>query len=361
MSTLDPLAPLRQRIDEIDEQIQNLLSERANCAVEVAKVKRAAGDSNFYRPEREALILQKIKDRNTGPLSDDEMARLFREIMSACLALEQPLKIAYLGPEGTFTQSAALKHFGHSIKTVSCNAIDEVFREVESGNADYGVVPVENSTEGMVNQAMDMFISSPLIICGEAQLRIHHQLLSRLADIKNIKRIYSHQQSFAQCREWLNSHMAGVEQITVNSNAEAARLAAQENDAGAIAGDTAAEIYHLQTVAKNIEDDSGNTTRFLVISEHETDPTGNDKTSLMLVAQNRPGALYGLLEPFRRFGVSMTRIESRPSRKGVWEYVFFVDVEGHIKDKNIRQALAEVKKEASMLKVLGSYPRASLS
>jgi len=361
MANQDPLQPLRQRIDEIDNEIQTLISERARCAMEVAKVKIAAGDTNFYRPEREALVLQKVKDRNNGPLPDDEMAWLFREIMSACLALEQPLNISYLGPEGTFTQSAAIKHFGHSVKTISCNAIDEVFREVESGNANYGVVPVENSTEGMVNQTMDLFVGSPLIICGEVQLRIHHNLLSRLSDASNIKRIYSHQQSFAQCREWLNSHMVGIEQITVNSNAEAARLAAQETDSAAIAGETAAEIYHLQVVSKNIEDDSGNTTRFLVIANQETEPTGNDKTSLMLAAQNRPGALYGLLEPFRRFGISMTKVESRPSRKGVWEYVFFVDVEGHIKDKNIQQALNDISKDASMVKVLGSYPKASLS
>ena len=360
MAEQDPLSPLRNRIDAIDQQIQDLLSERAECAMEVARVKTQSGDTNFYRPEREAMVLQKIKDRNRGPLSDEEVARLFREIMSACLALEQKLNVAYLGPEGTYTQTAALKHFGHSVNTVSCNAIDEVFREVESGNADYGVVPVENSTEGMVNQTMDLFVNSSLKVCGEVQLRIHHHLLSRISDMGGIKKVYSHQQSFAQCREWLNSNMVGVEQITVNSNAEAARLAAQETDAAAIAGETAAEIYHLQSLAKNIEDDPGNTTRFLVIGQQETESTGSDKTSIMLAAQNRPGALYGLLEPFRRFGVSMTRVESRPSRKGVWEYVFFVDIEGHIKDKNVQQALSDVRKEASMLKVIGSYPRASL-
>ncbi len=353
-----PLAPLRERIDAIDEQIETLISERARCAMEVAKVKQAAGDTNFYRPEREAQILQKIKDRNDGPLADDEMARLFREIMSACLALEQPLTIAFLGPEGTYTQSAALKHFGHSVKTLSCTAIDEVFREVEAGNANYGIVPVENSSEGMVNQTMDMFITSPVLICGEVLLRIHHQLLSRLSDLGSIKRIYSHQQSFAQCREWLNAHMVGVERVTVNSNAEAARLAAQENEAAAIAGETAAELYHLQVVAKNIEDDPENTTRFLVIGQQTTEPSGNDKTSLLLAAQNRPGALYSLLEPFRRFGISMTRVESRPSRRGIWEYVFFLDIEGHAKDKNVNSALGAVKTEASLFKLLGSYPKA---
>lgn len=358
MEKTHPLAQLRQRIDSIDEQLQELISERAQCAMDVAKVKQAEGDTSYYRPEREALVLQKVKDRNTSVLPDDEMARLFREIMSACLALEQPLNIAFLGPEGTYTQSAALKHFGHSVKTVSCTAIDEVFREVESGNANYGVVPVENSTEGMVNQSMDLFMASPLIICGEVLMRIHHHLLSRIDDITSIKRIYSHQQSFAQCREWLNANMVGVERITVNSNAEAAKHAAQENDAAAIAGETAAELYHLKSVAKNIEDDPENTTRFLVVGRQETQPTGSDKTSIMLSAQNRPGALYSLLEPFRRFGVSMTRVESRPSRRGMWEYVFFVDIDGHIKDKNVASALAAVKGESSMFKLLGSYPKA---
>ncbi len=360
MNKNDPLLSLRNQIDAIDQEIQALISKRAECAVEVAKVKQAAGDTNFYRPEREAQVLQKVRDRNKSLLSDDEIARLFREIMSACLALEQPLKVAYLGPEGTYTQSAALKQFGHSVSTLPCAAIDEVFREVEAGNADYGVVPVENSTEGMVNQTMDMFITSPSIICGEVSLRIQHHLLSRLSNMANIQRIYSHQQSFAQCREWLNSHMLGVERIAVNSNAEAAKLAAAENNSAAIAGETAGEIYHLQSLVKNIEDDPENTTRFLVISRQKTEPTGNDKTSILLVAQNDPGALYSLLEPFRRFAVNMTRVESRPSRRGIWEYVFFVDIEGHFDDKNVQLALSAVKAEALMFKCLGSYPRAMM-
>jgi len=361
MAAETSLSDIRQRIDKIDEQIEKLISERAQCAIDVATVKRQSGDTNFYRPEREAQILDKIKKQNSGVLSDEEMARLFREIMSACLALEQPLKIAFLGPEGTYTQSAALKHFGHSVKTTAVAAIDEVFREVESGTANYGVIPVENSTEGMVNQSMDMFVNSPLIICGEVQLRIHHHFLSRLSDIKNIKRIYSHQQSFAQCREWLNTHMLGIERIVVNSNAEAARLASQENDAAAIAGETAAEIYHLQSIASNIEDDPQNTTRFLVVGNEKTGASGKDKTSILLSSQNRPGALYSLLEPFRRFGVSMTRVESRPAKLGMWEYVFFVDVEGHINDKNVQNALSEIKSDATMFKILGSYPKAVIA
>lgn len=361
MSTEDKLSAIRDRIDEIDQKLQDLISERAQCALEIAHIKQSMGDNQFYRPEREAQILQKVKERNNGMLSDNEIARLFREIMSACLALEQPLKIAFLGPEGTFTQAAALKHFGHSVTTMSVSAIDEVFREVESGVADYGVVPVENSTEGMVSQTLDLFVSSPIVICGEVLLRIHHHLLSRIADIKSIKRIYSHQQSFAQCREWLNANTIGVERISVKSNAEAARLASKENESAAIAGETAGEIYHLKSIVRNIEDDPENTTRFLVIGREKAKPSGNDKTSLLLSAANRPGALYSLLEPFRRFGVSMTKVESRPSRRGMWEYIFFVDIEGHIDDKNVMQALAEVKSVASMFKVLGSYPKAVIT
>ena len=359
--TNNALQNVRNRIDEIDEQIQTLLTERAECAMEVAKIKMAAGDTSFYRPEREAQVLQRIKKRNTSLLSDDEMARLFREIMSACLALEQPLKVAFLGPDGSFTQSAALKQFGHSAITVPVTAIDEVFREVESDNADYGVVPVENSTEGMVNHSMDMFINSPLKICGEVQLRVHHYLLSKENELKNIKRLYSHQQSFAQCREWLNQHLSTVERVVINSNSEAARLASEEAGAAAIAGEIAGEIYSLNTLAKNIEDHPENTTRFLVVSKMETDASGLDKTSLLLSTPNKPGALYGLLEPLKRNQVSMTRVESRPSKQGVWEYVFFVDVEGHVSDQNVQQALTEIKATAAMCKVLGSYPRAVIS
>jgi len=357
----DALLNVRKRIDYIDAQIQDLLSERAQCAFEVAKIKTAAGDTNFYRPEREAQVLQRIKERNTSLLSDDEMARLFREIMSACLALEQPLKVAFLGPDGSYTQSAALKQFGHSVITVPVSAIDEVFREVESDNADYGVVPVENSTEGMVNHSMDMFINSSLKICGEVQLRIHHHLLSNEDDLSNIKRIYSHQQSFAQCREWLNFNMPSVERIVINSNSEAARLASEEKGSAAIAGEIAGELYSLESLAKNIEDHSENTTRFLVISKLTTEASGNDKTSLLLSTPNRPGALYTLLEPLQRSGVSMTRVESRPSKQGVWEYVFFVDVEGHVSDDSVKKALSEIEKNAAMYKVLGSYPRAVIS
>jgi len=357
------LSDIRNEIDRLDNEIQKLISQRAKCAMEVAHVKQSAvKDSDekplFYRPEREAQVLQKVKDRNDGVLPDNEMARLFREIMSTCLALEHQLNVAYLGPEGTYTQLAALKHFGHSVKAVPVSAIDEVFREVESGSVDYGVVPVENSTEGMVNQSMDLFVNTTSRICGEVSLRIHHNLLSKEEDIEKIKRIYSHQQSLAQCRAWLSTNMQGVECVTKPSNAEAAKCAAEEKNSAAIAGITAADQYGLNILAANIEDETHNTTRFLVIGQQETRASGNDKTSLLLSVHNRPGALYNLLEPFRKYDVSMTRVESRPSKQGMWDYVFFVDIEGHVSDKNVSDALEEVKSHAAMVKVLGSYPRA---
>ena len=266
----DKLIQLRERIDQLDEQIQNLLTERARIAQEVAATKTQSEDNNFYRAEREAQVLRKVKERNQGPLSDEEIARLFREIMSACLALEQVMTIAYFGPEGTFTQAAALKHFGHSVKTVPYGTIGDVFREVESGNASYGVVPVENSTEGVVSHTLDQFMNSPLHICGEVELRIHHHLLGNGKSTDNVKRIYSHRQSLAQCREWLETNMPGVELHDVSSNAEAAKLAAQETGVLAIAGETAAEIYGLNVLVRNIEDEPDNTTRFLVIGRRAT-------------------------------------------------------------------------------------------
>jgi chorismate mutase/prephenate dehydratase len=355
----DKLKAVRDRIDALDQQIQALINERAACAKEVAAIKNGEGGT-FYRPEREAEILRKVLARNQGPLSGEEMARLFREIMSACLALEQPLGIAYLGPEGTFTQAAALKHFGHSVRTIPHTAIDEIFRDVEAGACHYGVVPVENSTEGVITHTLDMFLSSPLKITGEVQLRVHHNLLSAAEGLAAVKRVYSHQQSLAQCRGWLDEHLAGVERTAVSSNAEAARLASQDKQSAAIASREAAGIYGLRILSANIEDEPDNTTRFLVIGRDSVPPSGRDKTSLLLSAANKPGALHGLLHPFAQHGLSMTRIESRPSRRGVWEYVFFVDIEGHAADPKVAKALDELRAEAAMLKVLGSYPRAIL-
>ena len=354
------LQDLRKRIDALDEGIQDLITQRARCAQEIAAIKHQAGSENFYRPEREAHVLRHVIERNHGPLAGEEMARLFREIMSACLALESPMTVVFLGPEGTFTQTAALKHFGHSVRTLPLNAIDEIFREVESGSADFGVVPIENSTEGVVNHTLDMFMSSDLKICGEVELRIHHHLLGLGEGLEGRNRIVSHQQSLAQCREWLDANLPGLERVSVASNAEAARLAAADRTLVAIAGGSASEIYGLQKLALNIEDEPDNTTRFLVVGKIDTQPSGDDKTSLLLSGQNRSGALVSLLEPFARHGINMTRIESRPSRKGLWEYVFFIDIVGHVCDENVREAIGELEREAAFVKLLGSYPRAVL-
>ncbi|MFM1892372.1 MAG: hypothetical protein RLZ44_1449 [Pseudomonadota bacterium] len=361
MSEEQQLNAIRERIDAIDAQLQELLNARAAAAHEVAEVKRAHDpDAFFYRPEREAQVLREVKARNRGPLGDEEMARLFREIMSACLALEQPLNIAFLGPEGTFTQAAALKHFGHSVRTLSMGSIADVFQEVEAGNCHYGVVPVENSTEGVISHTLDMFLNSPLQICGEVTLRIHHNLLGRDGELAAVRKVYSHQQSLAQCRGWLDRHLPLVERQAVGSNAEAARLARDEPGAAAIAGETAAEIYGLKVLAPNIEDEPGNTTRFLVIGRQAVPPCGDDKTSLLLSTKNEAGGLHRLLTPLAQHGISMSRIESRPSRRGAWDYVFFIDIQGHRDEPSIAEALAALRQAAGMYKELGSYPRAVL-
>ncbi|OOZ36345.1 prephenate dehydratase [Solemya velesiana gill symbiont] len=361
MSDQDKLQGIRERIDSLDVQIQELINQRAAAAQEVARIKLAEDkDAFFYRPDREATVLRTIKERNKGPMGDEDMARLFREVMSACLALEQPMKIAFLGPEGTFTQAAALKHFGHSVNTIAMGSISDIFREVESGMAHYGVVPVENSTEGVINHTLDTFINSPLQICGEVMLRIHHHLLSMAPDLKSVKRVYSHQQSLAQCRLWLDRNLPHAEQITVGSNAEAAKMAKEEHDAAAIAGEMAAEIYQLKGLATNIEDEPDNTTRFLVIARQKALATGEDKTTLLCATRNVAGGLSSLLTPLADHNISMSRIESRPSRKGNWDYVFFIDIEGHQDDPNVKAALDDFEKQARMLKVLGSYPNAVL-
>jgi chorismate mutase/prephenate dehydratase len=358
MSSDDKLTDLRQRIDALDEQIQSLINKRATCAQAIASVKLEQGEgAHFYRPEREVAILRKVSERNTGPLPDEEMARLFREIMSACLALEKPLTIGYLGPEGTFTQSAALKQFGHSVETVALDGINDVFREVEAGAADYGVVPVENSTEGVVRHTLDLFQNSPLHVCGEVQLRIHHHLLARDSEAE-ITRVLAHQQALAQCRAWLEANLPDAAHVAVSSNAEAARLVREDAGAAAIAGETAAEIYDLIILNRNIEDEPDNTTRFLVIGKQAAMPSGNDLTSLLVSVHNKPGTLYRMLQHIAKHGVSMTRIESRPSRQGVWEYLFYIDVEGHQEEPHVAAALADMDNDAIAVKVLGSYPRA---
>jgi chorismate mutase / prephenate dehydratase len=361
MANEEQLKDLRNRIDAVDTQLLELISARARLAQEVAAAKGdLPDDSAYYRPEREAQVLRSITARNGGPLPDEEMARLFREIMSACLALQQPLNIGFLGPEGTFTHAAAIKHFGHSAHTVPIAAIDDVFRAVEAGECHYGVVPVENSIEGVVNHTLDMFMNSPLKICGEVELRIHHHLLVAQGSIDSVRRVYAHQQALAQCRRWLGSNLPQVEQAALSSNAEAARRSAQEPGTAAIAGDAAAQIYGMQIAARNIEDESDNTTRFLIVGHQSTPSSGDDKTSMIFSTPNQPGALYNMLAAFVENGISMMRIESRPSRRGMWDYFFFVDIEGHLKDTAVQSAIAALKTRAAMLKLLGSYPRAVL-
>ena len=361
------LSQLRDQIDGLDQKIQQLINDRANCAKQVADVKQrhSRGEKiQFYRPEREAQVLRRVMGRNDGPIANEDMARLFREIMSMCLALEEPLKVAYLGPQGTFTQAAALKHFGHSVVCESQVSIGDVFREVESGAVNYGVVPVENSTEGVVTHTLDSFAQSSLQICGEVALRIHHhflvkkELMKEMLTKKEITRVYSHPQSLAQCRQWLDTHWSQLERIPVSSNAEAARRASQEEGAAAIAGDVAAELYGMSVQSNSIEDMPDNTTRFLIIGREETQESGSDKTSIMVSSRNQPGALYYALEPFHEADVSLTRIETRPSRNGVWNYNFFIDFEGHSNSSGIQAVLAKVGASASDLKILGSYPKA---
>ena len=357
------LLALRDKIDAIDEEIGRLISSRAECAQQVAEVKKAnlpeGAKILFYRPEREAQVLRKAMERNQGPLSNEEMARLFREIMSACLALENPIKVAYLGPEGTFTQQAALKHFGHSAQVMPLAAIDEVFREVEAGAVNYGVVPVENSTEGVVNHTLDNFMGSNLKICGEVELRIHHNLMvSDVTNLNSISRIYSHSQSLAQCRKWLDAHYPKVERVAVSSNAEAAKRLKGEWNAAAIAGSMAAELYGLKMIAEKIEDQPDNSTRFLIIGTQEVPPSGVDKTSIVVAMRNEPGALHNLLEPFHRHSIDLTRVETRPSRTGAWTYVFFIDFVGHVQDPLISEVMKELAGRCADLKLLGSYPKA---
>jgi len=359
------LKALRLRIDSLDERIQELISERARCAQEVARVKMktlAEGEKPvFYRPEREAQVLKRVMERNSGPVGNEDMARLFREIMSCCLALEEPLHVAYLGPEGTFSQAAALKHFGKAVVTRPMAAIDEVFREVAAGASQFGVVPVENSTEGAVNHTLDSFLEHNLSICGEVELRIHHHLLiGENTKADSITRIYSHAQSLAQCRKWLDSYYPSVERVAVASNAEAARRVKGEWNSAAIAGDMAASLYGLTPVQQKIEDRPDNSTRFLIIGNQDVPPSGDDKTSIIVSMQNKPGALHELLLPFHANNIDLSRIETRPSRSGKWTYVFFIDFVGHQADPLIRDVLERLSASAVALKILGSYPRAVL-
>ena len=351
------LGKLREGIDRIDSEVLGLLSERARLAQRVGEIKHG----NIYRPEREAQVLRRIAETNPGPLPEAAVRTIFREVMSACLALEQPLKIAYFGPAGTFTESAAKKHFGSAPSFTPYLTIDDVFRAVESGQADYGVVPIENSTEGSVGRTLDQMLTSPLMVCGEVNLRIHQNLMAKADSLAGVTKLYSHAQSLAQCHEWLNRNLPNIARVPVASNAEAARMAAQDPAACAIAGEAAARLYELNIHAANIEDDPNNTTRFVVLAGHDAGPSGADKTSFVCSAQNKPGAVHDLLTPLKQHGVSMSRFESRPARgfgNSRWEYVFFIDIDGHRQDARIAAALEDLRGCVGFLKELGAYPKA---
>jgi chorismate mutase / prephenate dehydratase len=351
------LAAVRAQIDGIDREIQALIAERALWARQVGKAKgKLAAAVEYYRPEREAQVLRRVVDRNDGPLSDEVLVRLFREIMSACLAQQEPLKVGYLGPEGTFSQQAVQRHFGHSARGLPLASVEEVFDEVAAGHADFGVVPVENSGQGTIQSTLDLFLTSPLMICGEVELRVHQYLLSRSGRIEDVERVYSHGLSLAQCRNWLRQNLPVAEKQAVASNAEAARRACRADDAAAIAGENAAHVYGLKLIAGPIEDRSDNTTRFLVIGRASFPPSGNDRTSLMVSIRDQPGALYRILEPLARRGISMNRIESRPAHGALWQYAFFIDVAGHAGESPLQDALAEVDASGGEVRVLGSYP-----
>ncbi|MBP8924591.1 MAG: prephenate dehydratase [Pseudomonadales bacterium] len=363
------LEQLRNEIDRIDQQLQELLNRRAECAQQVAEVKKAelsdAGTKGtvpataFYRPEREAQVLRRVMQRNSGPLPATEVAHIFREIMSACLALEKPMTIAFLGPEGTFTQAAAIKHFGHAVQSRPLTTIGAVFDVVESSDADYGVVPVENSTEGMVTHTLDSFIKSSLKICGEVELPIRLHLLGAPdCRVESVRRICAHQQALAQSRNWLAKNWPNIEQQPTTSNGEAARLAAEDSTLAAVAGDMACDSYGLIRLASNIQDYADNTTRFLVVGREQVRPSGSDKTSIIVSTHNKPGALFRLLEPFQRAQLMLTRIDTRPSRSETWTYLFFMEFEGHQEDPKVATVLRELEEQTVMLKILGSYPQA---
>jgi chorismate mutase / prephenate dehydratase len=356
----DLLKQFRDKIDAIDAQMLTLVNERAALAREIGHLK---DDGVIYRPEREAQVIRRLQADNQGPLSPEAVSHIFRAVMSNCRALEKELSIAFLGPLGTYSEEAALKQFGEGRQAVVCASIDEVFRTVEAGQADYGVVPVENSTEGAVGITLDLLLSSPLQVIGEVTLPVHHCLLSAQQDIRQISHVFSHAQSLSQCHEWLNKHLPNAAREAVTSNARAAQMihelvASEGTFAAAIASKRAADLFDLHILAENIEDDPKNTTRFLVVGNHTVAPSGQDKTSLVMSAQNKPGAVLQLLEPFSRHGVSMTKLESRPSRQNLWNYVFFVDIEGHQQQPAIQAALKDLAERATLLKVLGSYPTA---
>jgi chorismate mutase / prephenate dehydratase len=352
------LTALRRQIDAVDASIVASLNQRAQLALAVGKVKQETG-APVYRPEREAQVLLKLTEGNGGPLPDAALAAIYREVISACRELERRMRIAYLGPPGTFSEEALRRHFGDGVEAISCSSIDEVFRATESGACDFGVAPIENSTEGAVNRTMDLLQHTGLEISGEVSIPIRHNLLAACTSIAGVSRICAHPQALAQCQTWLDRNAAGIERVPVSSNAEGARLASIEPHTAAIAGEGAARVYSLEFIGRSIQDDPSNRTRFIVLGKYRCAPTGADQTSLILSVPDRAGAVHALIEPLARHGVSMKRFESRPARQGNWEYYFYIDVLGHQADAEVASALTELRDNAAFYRVIGSYPRAA--
>ncbi len=350
------LEELRQEIDRIDDSIIELLNQRAEVALHVGEIK-AASSQRAYVPERERQVLQRLTHKSKGPLPAESLTLIYKEIISASLALERPLEVAYLGPEATFTHEASKRHFGMSAHLRACRSIREVFDEVEHGRSQFGVVPIENSTEGVVSHTLDMFMASDLSICAEVQMEVSHHLLTRSGELDGITKVYSHPQALAQCRGWLEANLPGVPLVDVSSTARAAQLAYEDRAAAAVASELAASIYDLRVAAGRLEDMRGNLTRFLVIGGDEPAATGNDRTSIMFALKDEPGILYEALAPFAQVGVNLSRIESRPSRRRAWDYLFFIDLEGHKSASAVAGAIEKLRQACVFMKVLGSYPQ----
>ena len=352
------LDALRGAIDAVDDQLLNLICERAKLAQAVGKFKQG-NNTPVWRPEREAQIIQRLRQANRGPLAGERIESIWREVISGCREIERRLRVAYLGPSGTFSEIALLKQFGHGVEAVSCSSIDEVFRTAESQQADFGIVPVENSSEGAVNRSLDLMLQSPLVISAEVSLPVKHNLLSQHESLDAITRVCAHPQALAQCAGWLDRHLPGAERLPVSSNAEGARLASVAVDTAGIASELAAERYQLKITRGSIQDDPHNRTRFAVIGRYACAASGTDQTSLILSVPDKAGAVHSLIEPLARHGVSMKRFESRPARQGTWEYYFYIDILGHQSDATVAAALDELRQRAAYLKIMGSYPRAS--
>jgi len=353
----DDIAKHRAEIDALDEKIVALLNQRATRAAAIGRLKANGG---AYRPEREAEVLRRVAGANRGPLTNAVLLRLYTEIISACRSLEEPLAVAYLGPQGTFSEMALGRQFGAAVEAQPCASIDDVFRAAETGIAQYAVVPVENSTDGAIGRTLDLLLATPLKICAEVVLRVQQNLMAKRPSMKAIRKVYSHPQSLAQCHGWLAQNLPGAKRVPLASNAEAARVAAKEAGAAAIGPEIAAARYGLKLLARSIEDDPKNRTRFLVLGSHDAGASGKDRTSLVMTAHNKPGSLHDLIASFAAHGVSMTRLESRPARTGQWEYYFYVDIEGHQQDPKVARALAELRDKAPFVKIFGSYPAAAL-